>query len=860
MANGADGHITLKTYVDTNGISSGIKKISSMTIGSAKKIAGAVTAITSAAAVTATAALVKSSVDAFADYEQLTGGIETLFKGAYGKVMTYAEEAYKNVGLSANEYMQNVTTFSAALISSLGGDTEAAADVANMALTDIADNVNKMGSSYESVQLAFQGFAKQQYMLLDNLKLGYGGTKTEMERLLKDAQKITGVKYDINNLSDVYNAIHVIQTELGITGTTAKEAATTIQGSAAMMKAAFKNVVTAIGGGGDIEKSIATLADSIETYIGNIEPVVERAILGIGKAVEKLAPIIVQKLTTMIITSIPSILNAIYQMIVAAMNGIIQGVKALFTGQALKVTAQATEQAEKASANTAKNMKATGKAVNKAAKDAKKMSASFDELNVLSGGTEKAVEDTSASVTAPVSASAGVADITGITAPISESTQEIESLPTVFIQKLQEAFTLAMPVFDGIKEYITTMFSPAWEAIKTSASNTWENIKLSASTIFSSFPDTVVPIIVKSFTEDIIPTFAEWVEQMSLTWDTLFSSVSEVFTRVVTEGLEPFGDTFAQIWGGIWDGISKAWDEHGAPIFEGIQEAIENVKEIAITIWETYLKPVIDNIRENIEWLWNEHIKPLWDELLDFFGSVEECVLNIWNNFLAPIVKWLWTVMGPKIEWVVNGIVDVVSNIIATVADVVKGIIRELKGVVKFISGVFSGDWEEAWDGIKEIFGGAWDAIYAVVKGVINLIIDGVNFLWEGLYTSIAGIYNGVGKIVEKIGDMIDQDWGFSMPTKPPLIAKLAKGGIATSATRAIIGEAGKEAVLPLERNTEWMDTLAEKLAEKMGGGMGTSVDINFTGTEARLIRYLAPKISQTNKYRGKNLLTGGQV
>ncbi len=860
MANGADGHITLKTFIDTNGVSVGIKKISSMTIGSAKKIAGAVTAITSAAAVTATAAFVKSTVDAYADYEQLTDGVKTLFKGAYGKVMTYAEEAYKNVGLSANEYMQNVTTFSAALISSLGGDTEAAADVANMALTDIADNVNKMGSSYESVQLAFQGFAKQQYMLLDNLKLGYGGTKTEMERLLKNAQKITGVKYDINNLADVYNAIHVIQTELDITGTTADEAAKTVSGSAAMMKAAFKNVVTAIGGGGAIEKSIAALADSIEIYIGNIEPVFERAIMGIGKAIEKLAPIIVQKLTTMIITAIPSILNAIYQMIVAAMNGIIQGVKALFTGQALTVTAQATEQAEKASANTAKNMKATGKAADKAAKDAKKMSASFDELNVLSGGAEKAVEDTAASVTAPVAASAGVADITGITTPISEGTQEIESLPTVFIQKLQEAFTLAIPVFDGIKEYIMTVFSPAWEAIKTSASNTWENLKLSATAIFESFPDTVIPAISDSFTEDIIPTFAGWVEQMSLTWDTLFSSISEVFALIVTEGLAPFGDTFAQIWSGIWDGISTFWDEHGAPIFAGIQKAIENIKEIALTIWETYLKPVIDNVRENIEWLWNKHLKPLWDELLDFFGSVAECVLNIWNNFLAPIVKWLWTVLGPKISWVINGIVNVVSTIVSVVVDVIKAIIRQLKGIVKFISGVFSGDWEEAWNGIKEFFGGVWDQFYAIVKGAINLIIDGINFLWGGLYTSIAGIYNGVGKIVEKIGDMVDQDWGFSMPTKPPLITKLAKGGIVTSTTRAIIGEAGKEAVLPLENNTEWMDTLAEKLAEKIGGGVGTSVDINFTGTEARLIRYLAPKISQTNKYRGKNLLTGGQV
>ena len=194
----ADGHIVLDTRVDTKGIKNGFSEIAAAGKSAVAMASKVGIAIASAAAV-AIGAITKKAVDSYADWAQLVGGVETLFKNSSQKVINYANEAYKTVGLSANEYMRNVTAFSAALLQSLGGDTEKAADVANMALTDIADNVNKMGSSYESVQLAFQGFAKQQYMLLDNLKLGYGGTKTEMERLLKDAQKITGIKYDISN-------------------------------------------------------------------------------------------------------------------------------------------------------------------------------------------------------------------------------------------------------------------------------------------------------------------------------------------------------------------------------------------------------------------------------------------------------------------------------------------------------------------------------------------------------------------------------------------------------------------------------------------------------------------------------------
>lgn len=216
-----------------------------------------------------------SAVQEGGDLEQSLGGIETLFKDNADTVKKYAQEAYKTAGLGANEYMESVTGFSASLLQSLGGDTEKAAEISNMAMIDMADNSNKMGSSMESIQNAYSGFAKQNYTMLDNLKLGYGGTKTEMERLLADAQELTGVEYNINNLSDVYEAIHAVQEEIGITGTTALEAEETIQGSFASMKGAFQNVLGSLALGENIKPSMEGMAQSISTFLfGNLFPMI----------------------------------------------------------------------------------------------------------------------------------------------------------------------------------------------------------------------------------------------------------------------------------------------------------------------------------------------------------------------------------------------------------------------------------------------------------------------------------------------------------------------------------------------------------------------------------------------------------
>ncbi len=250
--------------------------------------------------VIATAAIgevLKKTISEGADLEQSIGGIETLFKESADKVKANAAKAYKTAGMSANEYMELTTSFSASLLSSLSNDTSKAADVADMAMTDMSDNANKMGTNMEDIKNAYQGFAKQNYTMLDNLKLGYGGTKTEMERLLKDAQKISGVKYDINNLSDVYSAIHVIQGELDITGTTAKEAATTISGSMNSMKAAAKNVMGQIALGMDIGPALSALGETTITFFaGNLLPAVANVLSGLPDLISGVTSVIVRSM------------------------------------------------------------------------------------------------------------------------------------------------------------------------------------------------------------------------------------------------------------------------------------------------------------------------------------------------------------------------------------------------------------------------------------------------------------------------------------------------------------------------------------------------------------------------------------
>ena len=326
----------------SSGISGALGKIGNVAGGIAKGVAVGV-----GAASTAVIGLGKQAVDAYGNYEQLVGGVETLFKENASTVIKNASNAYKTAGMSANAYMETVTSFSASLLQSVGGDTVKASEMADMAITDMSDNANKMGTSMEMIQNAYQGFAKQNYTMLDNLKLGYGGTKSEMERLLADAQAISGIQYDISSYADVVDAIHVIQTEMGITGTTAKEASSTIQGSIASMGSAWQNLLTGLADPTqNLDQLLNNFVDSVITVGDNLIPRVSMILESITKLISSLAPKLVAEVPNIVSQLLPSIIQGAVSIIDAIVQALpqlidtivgmlpqfIAGIQQIFTG------------------------------------------------------------------------------------------------------------------------------------------------------------------------------------------------------------------------------------------------------------------------------------------------------------------------------------------------------------------------------------------------------------------------------------------------------------------------------------------------------------------------------------------------
>lgn len=351
MAGNNLGTAWIQIKPTTSGITSAVKKelsnVEKEMTGTGSKLTGAFSNLgqktgaalkvglmaAGAAAVGGAVALVKNAISEFANYEQLVGGVDTIFKGSSEQVQQYAANAFKTAQISANQYMETVTSFSASLIQSLGGDTEKAAKYADQAIIDMSDNANKMGTSMEMIQNAYQGFAKQNYTMLDNLKLGYGGTRGEMQRLLQDAEKISGIHYEIDNFADMTAAIHVIQESLGIAGTSAQEASQTITGSFNAMKGAWDNLIVGMGDkNADVKSLMGNFVDSAETALKNLLPVILNALEGIGELINELTPVIVEKLPGLIQTLIPQFINVVVQLANAIIRNLPMIVTTLLQG------------------------------------------------------------------------------------------------------------------------------------------------------------------------------------------------------------------------------------------------------------------------------------------------------------------------------------------------------------------------------------------------------------------------------------------------------------------------------------------------------------------------------------------------
>lgn len=461
---GAPQKITEDLGIDKVGEQSGAK------LGS-----GIVSKLKGVFAAAAIGKVIGDTLSAGADLQQSLGGIETLFKDNADTVKGYASQAYKTAGISANEYMENVTSFSAALISSMDGDTAAAAEMANTAMIDMADNANKMGTDMSAIQNAYQGFAKGNYTMLDNLKLGYGGTKTEMERLLADATKLSGVEYNVDNLDDVYEAIHVIQQDLGITGTTALEASETFTGSFAAMKAAATDLMGNLALGNDVTPQIQALGESVGTFLtGNLLPM-------IGNIASQI-PTILAQLPGFIAELIPQIVPVAGQIVSGLVTGVIENIPVFVAGIGQMITAAIETLVGADWGGIASGI-------------VDLLGAGFDGLLSIAGTIfDSVVSIFTGDIDVGPIGTAAWDLVKGVATKIWEAVKKIfsaapkvKAIATTAWNTLSTTATTvfngAKAIFEGTAPKVKAIVTTAWDAVSTTAGNIWDAVK----EVFSSF-------------------------------------------------------------------------------------------------------------------------------------------------------------------------------------------------------------------------------------------------------------------------------------------------------------------------------------------------------------------------------------
>lgn len=330
---------------------------------------------------------------------------------------------------------------------------------------------------------------------------------------------------------------------------------------------------------------------------------------------------------------------------------------------------------------------------------------------------------------------------------------------------------------------LSTFFDGAFDLLGESIDRVRPTMETAISDLLSGCTDLAggIGTIVSDSFEIATGKLVEWIENDSETIGTFFDNVQ----LQIADVLSFVGTVFSDI--GTY--LSDWWESDGSSVFSNICSMFTNIGTTLMNVYNEWIKPAWDAIVDIFQSAWKSCLKPIFEKIVSFFGKLGDCISAIWNNFLSPIVNYLVKTFGPILTNIFSAVGGVFKTVFSIIGDVVGGILDALGGLLDFITGVFTGDWEKAWNGIKNFFKGIWDAIWGIIKGAINLIIDGINLLWTGIYNAISAIVNAIGGVAGAIGDVFGQDWSFSMPKKAPLIPKLAKGGLVKAPTLAVVGD-----------------------------------------------------------------------
>ena len=681
--------------------------------------------------------------------QQSLGGIETLFKGSADKVKGYANEAYKTTGLSANAYMENVTGFSASLLQSLGGDTNKAAETANMAMIDMSDNANKMGTSMESIQMAYQGFAKQNYTMLDNLKLGYGGTKQEMQRLLADAEKLTGVKYDINNLSDVYSAIHAIQENLDITGTTAKEAASTFSGSFESMKAAAQNVLGKLALGENILPSLHALLKTTSTFLfDNFLPMVGNIFSGLGLVLTEGISQIASQLFG------DAFGSAVFDQL-SRVTGIFETFFDMIFGSLSKQdnidilnTLGFSEEAATQIVNIADNIRVTFENIGSAVGDVLGIVGDFvgDLLGIKDGEQGVNLLGTAfESVTNFVRTASE--HLSKFTKWLKDSPIALDVLKSavVGITSAWAGYKAVMTVIKGIEAIRNATLSITnglmlAQFVRTGALTTAEAANAAATmgasgafgifnAVLSANPIGLIVTAVAALTAGLVWFFTQ-TETGKVILQDFMSWLSETWPSITP--------ILTEVWNGMVDAATTAWNA----MVEFVSPVIQSVVDFIKSVWDGISQWWSENqglIQQTFETVWNA-IQTVIQTVMPIIQSNIETAMNI----LAPFIETTWN----NICTVVTTVWELIKVAIQTAMDVIGGIITAVMAVI-------NGDWSTAWQAIKGVGEAIWNGLSSAGQAIFNGFSQILSNIWETiksvassawgtLKSTVLGLINGL--------------------------------------------------------------------------------------------------------------------